>query len=87
VIATRVEQQGPTNDKVDLQGPVQSVSDPNLTILGVTVNTTGLRFEGLDDGVISPEAFFGVVKEGTLVKVKGKLVGGVVVWEEAELED
>jgi hypothetical protein len=86
VIATRIEQRSGDTD-VDLQGPVKSMSDPILTILGVPVNTTGMRFEGLDDGVISREAFFGVVKEGTLVKVKGKLVGGVVVWEEAELED
>ncbi|MCG3774043.1 MAG: hypothetical protein JW395_0860 [Nitrospira sp.] len=87
VIATRVEQKSGDPD-VDLQGPVQSgVLNPNLTILGMTVNTTGMRFEGLDDGVIIPDAFFGVVKEGTLVKVKGKLVGEVVVWEEAELED
>ncbi len=86
VIATRVEQRSGDTD-VDLQGPVQSVSDPNLTILGVTVDTTGMKLEGLDDGVISRVAFFGVVKEGTLVKVKGKLVGGIVAWEKAELED
>lgn len=86
VIATRIEQRSGDTD-VDLQGPVQSVSDPNLMILGVRVDTTGLRLEGLDDGVISRVAFFGVVKEGTLVKVKGQLVGGIVSWEEAELED
>jgi hypothetical protein len=86
VIATRVEQRS-GDTEVDLQGPVQSVSDPNLTILGVAVDITGMKLEGLDDGVISRVAFFGVVKEGTLVKVKGKLVGGIVAWEKAELED
>lgn len=89
VIATRVEQRSQDND-VDLQGPVQSVSGQVLTILGVDVNTTGIdntNFEGLNDQVIGRAAFFSVVKTDTLVKVKGRLVNGVVTWREAELED
>jgi hypothetical protein len=89
VIATRVEQRS-ADDDVDLQGPVQAVSDPNLTILGVTVDTTGIAdndFKGLDDGAIGQITFFNTVKVGTLVKVKGRLNGGVVTWREAELED
>jgi hypothetical protein len=86
VIATRVEQRQVDND-VDLQGPVQAVSDPNLTILGVTVDTTGVEFEGLDDGVIGRTAFFNNVKVGTLVKMEGRLNGSAVAWRKAELED
>jgi len=86
VIATRIQLRSPDDD-VDLQGPVQAVSDPNLTILGVTVDTTGVAFEGLDDGPISRAVFFGAVKAGTLVKIQGRLAGGTVQWREAELED
>jgi Domain of unknown function (DUF5666) len=89
VIATRIELRDGDND-VDLQGPVQSVAGSTLTILGVDVNTQGIsnnNFEGLNDQIIGRDAFFAAVNEGTLVKVKGKLVGGSVVWEEAELED
>ena len=86
VIATRVEQRSASNDVV-LQGPVKPVADPELTILGVTVNTTGMRFEGLDDEVISRASFFSLVKENTLVKIKGQLSGENVTWREAELED
>jgi hypothetical protein len=89
MIATRVEQRS-VDDDVDLQGPVQSVSNPNLTILGVAVDTSGIdddNFEGLNDQIIGRAAFFDVVKEGTLVKVKGRIINGVVTWREAELED
>ena len=87
VIATRIQLRSPDND-VDLQGPVQAVSDPTLTILGVTVDTTGVtQFEGVDDGSMNRASFFAAVQVGTLVKVKGTLNGTVVTWDEAELED
>ncbi|MDP3091604.1 MAG: DUF5666 domain-containing protein [Nitrospira sp.] len=89
MIATRVEQRSATDD-VDLQGPVWAVSNPNLTILGVSVNTSGIsedEFKGLNDQPIGRAAFFNAVKVSTLVKVKGRIVGGVVAWREAELED
>ena len=86
VISTRVETRSASGE-VDLQGPVQALSDPNLTILGVTVDTTGMEFEGLDDGIIGRTAFFNAVKVGTLVKMQGRLNGSVVMWRKAELED
>ena len=91
VIATRIVRRSVEPDvDVDLQGPVQVVSNPNLTILGVTVNTAALNdndFEGLNDQPIGRAAFFNAVKVGALVKVKGQLNGAVVTWGEAELED
>lgn len=89
VIATRVESRS-ADDDVDLQGPVQAASNPNLTILGVTVNTAGFGeadFKGSADSPIGRAAFFNAVKVGTLVKAKGRLTGGVVTWREVELED
>ena len=89
VIATRIELRS-AGDDVDLQGPVQAVSSPALTILGVTVNTSAFNgddFEGINDQIIGRAAFFNAVQVGTLVKVQGRLNGGVVTWREAELED
>ena len=89
VIATRVEQKSGDVD-VDLQGPVQTVANPNLTILGVTVDTSGIdndNFEGINDLPLGRVDFFAAVKVGTLVKVQGRLINGVVTWREAELED
>jgi hypothetical protein len=94
VIATRIELRLGNTDDVDLQGPVQDdpVVAPNLTILGVPVDTSTIsndNFEGLNDQVIGRADFFNAVKEGTLVKVKGRLdnSGVGVTWREAELED
>ena len=91
VIATRIEQRSADVDvDVDLQGPVQSISGPSLTILGVTVDTSTIsndNFEGLNGQSIGRAAFFDAVKVGTLVKVKGRLNGAGVTWREAELED
>lgn len=87
VIATRIQLRSPDND-LDLQGPVQTVSDPTVTILGVTVDTTGVtQFEGVDGGPMNRGGFFAAVRVGTLLKVKGTLNGTVVAWDEAELED
>jgi Domain of unknown function (DUF5666) len=89
VIATRVEQRSSDVD-VDLQGPVQTISGQDLKILGVDVDTSTIsnnNFEGLNDQIIGRAAFFNVVKEGTLVKIQGRLTNGLVMWREAELED
>lgn len=89
VIATRVDQRSASAD-AGLQGPVQAVSSPSLTILGVVVNTAVISdndFKGLTDQSIGRDAFFNAVKVGALVKLKGRLIGGIVTWREAELED
>jgi cytoskeletal protein CcmA (bactofilin family) len=88
VIATRIKVESSNKDDVILQGQVQAAADPSLTILGVVVNTTGVQFQGHDDGLISRDAFFSALTVNeTLVKVKGKWNGTVVIWNEAELED
>ena len=66
---------------------VQTLADPTLTILGVTVDTTGVEFEGVRDETMSRATFFSTVKAGTLVKIQGRLNGGVVTWREVEIED
>ena len=87
MVATRIQLRSSDN-AVDLQGPVKAVSAPSLTILGVTVDTTGVtQFEGVDGGSMNRVDFFAAVQVGTLVKVKGTLNGTVVTWDEAELED
>ena len=86
VIAARVELRSADSD-LDLQGPVQALSDPNLAILGVTIDTTGVEFKEGGDRAISRAAFFSTVKVGALVKMQGRLNGSVVTWREVELED
>jgi len=98
VIATEVDGNGPDNCNpcdVDLQGAVQVVSNPNLTILGVQINTSTsgsdfsdpADFKGTSDQAIGRAAFFNAVKVGTVVEVKGRLTNGAITWREVELEE
>jgi len=87
VLALRIDDRGNSTD-VFVQGAVDTVSNPNITVLGVAVDTTPIfQFEDVNDIGIPRATFFGLVQRGTLVKIKGRLSGNAVVWEEAEFED
>ncbi|MFN0301192.1 MAG: DUF5666 domain-containing protein [Burkholderiales bacterium] len=66
-----------------------------LALLGITANLIngGVQFKDLNDGPLSRQQFFAAVTPanattaGTVVKVKGTFSGGVLVAEEAELEN
>ena len=87
VIATEVEFRNANPDsKVTLQGVAQSpLNPPSITILGNTIDTSGLQLQGTDDVLINSFTFFSEVKPNTtIVKAKGTLPGPV--WKEVELE-
>jgi hypothetical protein len=87
VLATRIQVRSSDND-VDLQGPVQSIAGNVITILGVSVDTSAMnQFESVSGTSMSRAGFLAEARVNSLVKVKGKLTGTTVVWEEAELED
>lgn len=69
VVATSLEREDPEDDGV-LRGPVSAVSNPNLTILGRTVATSGSTFRDASDNPIDSATFFTTVTSGTEVKVK-----------------
>ena len=87
VVATRIQVRS-SDDDVDLQGPVQSITGNVITILGVSVDTSVInQFESVSGTSMSRAGFLAAVSVNSLVKVKGALSGTTVVWEEAELED
>lgn len=87
VLALRIQLRS-SDDDVDLQGPVQSITGNVVTILGVSVDTSTInQFESVSGTSMSRAGFLAEVKVNSLVKVKGKLSGTTVAWEEAELED
>ncbi len=97
VLATRIDDRSGDTD-IFLQGPVDGISDANVTILGITVDTNLIpdnfpdpdqNFQDIDENGISRATFLGLVQPGTLVKFKGDLLSGVtpIIWDEAELED
>ena len=88
VIAAKVDKRS-ADTRVILEGAVQSVANPNLIVLGVLINTSPIsdgNFEGPNDGASGRAAFFSTVKVGTVVKAKGDLIGGSVLWTEIEIE-
>ncbi|MEO1594553.1 MAG: DUF5666 domain-containing protein [Pseudomonadota bacterium] len=90
VLASRLEREDDEDDEETiLQGFVDSVTEPTLQILGVTIETNGnTEFESRDDAPISASAFFSSVAVGDLVKAKGfESSDTTLVAEEVEFED
>jgi len=77
--ATILEREDPDTEAI-LQGFVDTISDPNLTILGVTIETSGATvFRDINDNVISAADFFNQVNTNSLVKAKGTEVSDMVI--------
>jgi hypothetical protein len=78
-----------------LQALVEAKAEPNLTLLGFSVNVTGAQFRNLIDANISQAAFFSLVSvtnpgppsvAGTLVRVRFDR-NNLSVVQEVEIED
>jgi hypothetical protein len=68
---------------------VQSVADPIVTILDVVIDTSPIAdgdFKGARGAPNGRAAFFGAVAEGTEVRARGELSGGVVLWDEIKID-
>jgi hypothetical protein len=80
----------PNFNLVILQGPVNTISRPEIVILGITVDTTTIpdsNFEGVG-GTDQRTEFFGKVQPGSLVRVRGQTgTTGGVTWEGISLEE
>ena len=88
VVAAELEKLS-SSPQVILQGAVQSVANPNVAVLAVPINTSGIsdnNFKGPNDVIIGRAAFFSTVQVGTLVKAKGSWNGSSVVWSEIEID-
>ena len=81
IMATELERTGPST-VIALEAPVQSASDPQLILAGITVDTRELaddQFIG-PHGVIGRMAFFEIAQVGQPVWGKGVLSGSVPMW-------
>jgi hypothetical protein len=89
IVATRLEREDFDNEVV-IRGFVESTSDPDFTILGVTVQTVqtpdGTRFSDENDSDITPAEFFGQA-QGSLVEVVGTLSNGTIIADEVDIEN
>lgn len=87
VLATILERDDP-NTRTELQGFVETVAEPSLTILGVTIDTSaGTVFQDVDDSILSSADFFALVAQGSLVKARGiESADTMITATEVELE-
>lgn len=89
LLAKELERSGPTTE-VKVEGFVRSASDPQLVILGATINTSGIpdnRFIGNDGTVIGRSAFFQGLTIGRKVALKGTWTGNGVTWTSVRLKN
>ena len=88
VVATELELRNDDTD-VELRASVASAADPVLTLLGVTIDTSGLPDSAFrdEDVIIGRAAFFAALTDGRPVNAKGTRSGDAVAWRELELED
>lgn len=92
VRAAEVELRSTSPDtRVILQAPLGAFADPQITLLGVAVDTSPLAdgdFADLAEAPVSRAVFFGALANGAVVKMRGDLnVGLTVDWTDAERED
>ncbi len=91
VIATEVEDRGNGDTDVRFQAVASAVAAPNITMLGIVVDTTPIsnnNFKDVNDAIIGRTAFFAAAAPGKLIKVRGTLSGNSISWnQEIELED
>jgi len=79
ILATILEREDPDTE-TNLQGFVESVSDPSIVILGVTIDTNGSTiFRDVNDSLISAADFFDQVAPNSLVKVSGTEVSATAI--------
>jgi hypothetical protein len=79
----------PSRNDVELAGPVESVLEPFVVVLGIEVDTSsippdGFRSEG--GNPLLPEGFFEMVRPGSSVSLEGVLQGALVNWVAVTLE-
>ena len=91
VAAVEIEKRS-ASTRIEIQGPVDAApapSDPHLSILGVSIDTTGLpdgAFESPEGGAFGRATFFAALMPGDIVKVSGTLSGGSAAWNGVDLE-
>jgi len=79
----------PSRNDVELAGPVESVLEPFVVVLGIEVDTSSIPPEGFRSeggNPLLPEGFFEMVQPGSSVSLEGVLQGALVNWVAVTLE-
>jgi hypothetical protein len=94
IMATRIEKQSDNPDnRLIIQGLVDSFDANSVTIMGVNVDTSSMLdagFKGEDDVIVGRAGFMNRLKVGALVKARAAInptTGAIQGWFEIEFED
>ncbi len=86
MLSAAVLERDNTENRSYLQGTALNVAAPSLTVLGVTVTTNAqTHFEGPGGMASGAAAFFGQAANH-VVKVRGSFAGGVLLADQAQIE-
>jgi len=87
-VATKVERKNPDTE-VSIKSPVSAKTTNQLTMLGVTVDTSSASFHQPSDTPYADQAAFlaAIVLDSTVVKVKGSSSGASFTATEAQVDD
>ncbi|NNF17858.1 MAG: hypothetical protein HKN70_14030 [Gammaproteobacteria bacterium] len=86
VLAAIVERDD-SDDETELQGFVTSISEPAITVLGVTIETGSAVFRNASDTIISRADFFNQIGVNSLIKASGtETARQVISADEVEIE-
>jgi hypothetical protein len=87
-VATKVERKNPDTE-VSIKSPVSAKTTNQLTMLGVTVDTSSASFLQPNDTLYADQAAFlaAIVLDSTVVKVKGSSSGASFTATEAQVDD
>lgn len=91
MFSTRVRERGqPDLSDTEIRGPAADIAAPNLSILGINVDTGAAIFRDHEQNVISADEFFARLFPGTLVSAEDAIydpVSGSLIAGEMELEE
>ncbi|PCJ48878.1 MAG: hypothetical protein COA74_07805 [Gammaproteobacteria bacterium] len=87
IMAGKLEREDHQNE-VELEGVVDSSSQPDLMILGVNITTNAnTQFEDDSDHYLTADTFFAIDLVGVIVEVEGVFDGSVLTASSVEIED
>jgi len=87
--ATKIERTSPTSD-YRIEGPIGSASNPMMSILGTSIDTSSLTDTSFKDRTgytIGRSAFFRTLLPSTVVGMEGQWVSGALRWDKARLKN
>jgi len=79
------------DDEASLRGPIQSIAQPDITVLGITIGTDTAVFRDPNDNPMSAAVFFAAIAVGDVIEATTDSLAGfngnTFIAEEVEMED